>query len=50
MLIRKRLLIQISAVAIPILLLFIQPLDAQTPGDKSDSDRIEKLQRAFEQL
>ena len=50
MLISKSLLIQISAVAIPIVLLPIQPLDAQTSGNKSDSDRMEKLERAVEQL
>ncbi len=50
MLISKSLLIQISAVAIPIVLLTIQPLDAQTSGNKSDSDRMEKLERAVEQL
>jgi phosphate-selective porin OprO/OprP len=37
-------------VAIPMVLLPIQPLGAQTPGDKSESERLEKLERAVEQL
>jgi phosphate-selective porin OprO/OprP len=43
---RNRLLIRISAVALP-MLLPIQPLGAQT---SPDSDRLEKLERAVEQL
>ena len=44
---RNRWLIRISALAVPMLLLPIQPLVAQT---SPESDRLEKLERAVEQL
>ena len=49
MFIKKCFLLQIS-LAIPILLLVIQPLGAQTSGGKSESGRLERLERAVEQL
>ena len=45
---RSRLLRIIAAV--PLALLALQPLAAETSGDKSESERIEKLERAVEQL
>jgi hypothetical protein len=47
--IKKCFLRRISA-AIPMVLLTIQPVGAQTSGDKSASERLEKLERAVEQL
>ncbi len=47
--IKKCFLLRISA-AIPMVLLAIQPVGAQTSGDKSASERIEKLERVVEQL
>ena len=38
------------AIALPLLLLMVQPLRAQTSGGNSESDRIQKLERAVEQL
>ena len=49
MFIKKCFLLRISA-AIPVVLLAVQPLGAQTSGDKSESERLEKLERAVEQL
>ena len=49
MFIKKCFLLQISS-AISTVLLAIQPLDAQTSGGKSESDRLERLERAVEQL
>ena len=49
MFIRKCFLLRVSA-AIPMVLLAIQPLGAQTSGDKSEAARLEKLERAVEQL
>jgi Putative porin len=46
---KKCFLLRIGA-AIPIVLLAVQPLGAQTSGDKSESERLEKLERAVEQL
>src|SRR5439155_22081035 len=36
--------------AVPLVLLALQPLGAQTSGDKSEAARLEKLERAVEQL
>jgi phosphate-selective porin OprO and OprP len=49
MLVRKSLLVRIG-ITLPLLLLVIQPLPAQTSGGNSESDRLEKLERAVEQL
>src|SRR4026209_2437095 len=38
------------AIALPLLLLMAQPLPAQTSGGNSESDRLQKLERAVEQL
>ena len=38
------------AIALPLLLLMVQPLRAQTSGGNSESERLEKLERAVEQL
>src|SRR5437588_2934805 len=37
-------------ITLPMLLLMVQPLRAQTSGGSSESDRLEKLERAVEQL
>ena len=37
-------------IILPLLLLAIQPLRAQTSGGNSESDRLQKLERAVEQL
>src|SRR5690242_21253608 len=37
-------------IALPLLLLMAQPLRAQTSGGNSESDRLQKLERAVEQL
>src|SRR5438128_12417849 len=49
MFIKKCFLLRASA-AIPMVLLAVQPLGAQTSGDKSESERLEKLERAVQQL
>jgi phosphate-selective porin OprO/OprP len=49
MFIKKCFLLRVSA-AIPMVLLAIQPLGGQTSGDKSEAARLEKLERAVEQL
>src|SRR5881275_3458505 len=49
MLVKKSLLVRIGITA-PLLLLLIQPLRAQTSSSNSDSERLEKLERAVEQL
>ncbi len=49
MFIRKCLLLPLSAV-IPLVLLAIQPLKAQTSGDQSEAARLNKLERTVEQL
>ena len=37
-------------ITLPLLLLMAQPLRAQTSGGNSESDRLQKLERAVEQL
>ena len=49
MFIKKCFFLRVSA-AIPMVLLAIQPLGAQTSGDKSEAARLEKLERAVDQL
>src|SRR6476659_8543654 len=49
MLVKKSLLVGIGII-LPLLLLVIQPLRAQTSGGNSESDRLQKLERAVEQL
>ena len=49
MFIKKCFFLRVSA-AIPMVLLAIQPLGAQTPGDKSEAARLERLERAVDQL
>ena len=49
MFIKKCFFLRVSA-AIPMVLLAIQPLGGQTPGDKSEAARLEKLERAVDQL
>jgi len=49
MLVKKSLLVWIG-ITLPLLLLVIQPLRAQTSGGSSESDRLQKLERAVEQL
>ena len=49
MFIKKCFLLRVSA-AIPMVLLAIQPLGGQTSGDKSEAARLEKLERAVDQL
>ena len=49
MLVKKSLLVRIG-ITLPLLLLVVQPLRAQTSGGNSESDRIQKLERAVEQL
>ena len=46
---KKSLLVGIGII-LPLLLLVIQPLRAQTSGSNSESDRLQKLERAVEQL
>src|SRR5947208_946548 len=46
---KSSLLIRIG-IALPLLLLMGQPLPAQTSGGNSESDRLQKLERAVEQL
>jgi phosphate-selective porin OprO and OprP len=47
--VKKSLLVRIGII-LPLLLLVIQPLRAQTSGGNSESDRLQKLERAVEQL
>jgi phosphate-selective porin len=47
--VKKSLLVGIGII-LPLLLLVIQPLRAQTSGGNSESDRLQKLERAVEQL
>src|SRR5205814_1606038 len=49
MLVKKSSLVRIG-VTFPLLLLIIQPLRAQTSGGNSESERLQKLERAVEQL
>jgi phosphate-selective porin OprO/OprP len=49
MLVKKSSLVPIG-IALPLLLLVIQPLRAQTSGGNSESERLQKLERAVEQL
>jgi phosphate-selective porin OprO and OprP len=47
--VKKSLLVRIG-ITLPLLLLVIQPLRAQTSGGNSESERLQKLERAVEQL
>jgi phosphate-selective porin len=47
--VKKSLLVGIG-ITLPLLLLVIQPLRAQTSGGNSESERLQKLERAVEQL
>jgi phosphate-selective porin len=49
MLVKKSSLVRIG-ITIPLLLLVIQPLRAQTSSSNSESERLQKLERAVEQL
>src|SRR5213079_429123 len=49
MLVKKSSLVRIG-ITLPLLLLVVQPLRAQTSGGNSESDRLQKLERAVEQL
>jgi len=49
MLVKKSSLVRIG-ITLPLLLLVIQPLRAQTSGGSSESERLQKLERAVEQL
>src|SRR5437016_5699642 len=49
MLVKKSSLVRIG-ITLPLLLLLIQPLRAQTSGGNSESERLQKLERAVEQL
>src|SRR6476659_6427956 len=49
MLAKKSSLVRIG-IALPLLLLLIQPLRAQTSGSNSESERLQKLERAVEQV
>src|SRR5437588_7513171 len=49
MLVKKSSLVGIGII-LPLLLLVIQPLRAQTSGGNSESERLQKLDRAVEQL
>src|SRR5213596_606023 len=49
MLVKKSSLVRIG-ITLPLLLVVIQPLRAQTSGGNSESDRLQKLERAVEQL
>src|SRR5437879_11066246 len=49
MLVKKSSLVRIG-IPLPLLLLVIQPLRAQTSGSNSESERQQKLERAVEQL
>jgi phosphate-selective porin OprO and OprP len=49
MLLKKSSLVR-TGITLPLLLLMVQPLRAQTSGGNSESDRLQKLERAVEQL
>ncbi len=49
MLVKKSSLVRIG-ITLPLLLLVIQPVRAQTSGSNSESERLQKLERAVEQL
>jgi phosphate-selective porin OprO and OprP len=49
MLVKKSSLVRIG-ITLPLLLLVIQPLQAQTSSSNSESERLQKLERAVEQL
>src|SRR5438067_5584706 len=49
MLVKKSSLVRIG-ISLPLFLLVIQPLRAQTSGSNSESERLQKLERAVEQL
>jgi phosphate-selective porin len=49
MLVKKSSLVR-TGITLPLLLLVIQPLRAQTSGGNSESERLQKLERAVEQL
>ena len=49
MVVKKSSLVRIG-ITLPLLLLITQPLRAQTSGGNSESDRLQKLERAVEQL
>src|SRR5438445_11328136 len=49
MLVKKSSLVRIG-ITVPLLLLVVQPLRAQTSSGDSESDRLQKLERAVEQL
>src|SRR5438876_59812 len=49
MLVNKSSLVRIG-ITLPLLLLLVQPLRAQTSGGNSESERLQKLERAVEQL
>src|SRR6267378_2213369 len=49
MLVKKSSLVRIG-ITLPLLLLVIQPLRAQTSSSNSESERLQKLERAVEQL
>jgi len=49
MLVKKSSLVRIG-ITLPLLLLVIQPLRAQTSGSNSESERLQKLERAVEEL
>src|SRR5438034_8210368 len=49
MLVKKSSLVRIG-ITLPLLLVVIQPLRAQTSGGNSESERLQKLERAVEQL
>src|SRR5881392_2893649 len=50
MLAKKSSLLVRIGISLPLLLLVIQPLRAQTSGGNSESERLQKLERAVEQL
>src|SRR5437870_3231673 len=50
MLAKKSSLLVRIGISLPLLLLLIQPLRAQTFGGNSESERLQKLERAVEQL
>ena len=49
MLVKKSSLVR-TGITLPLLLLVIQPLRAQTSSSNSESERLQKLERAVEQL
>ena len=49
MLVKKSSLVRIG-ITLPLLLLVTQPLRAQTSSSNSESERLQKLERAVEQL